>query len=282
MGTYSGYAEHFDGWAFSVEINVGAYSDPSHEVEELRERQQAVAQVIAPFREPLQQAVEHFRSGSHGYRRCLSLLDPAARDYEGPEPEPLWSSEARTRGARFPAALLGLPEPLPDDDGGLSIVTRPQRPDRVDLYLYLRGTEVPYRLREVIDGHLIAAQFAAGGLFAGAAVAAEAALEQVLQDAWDGVNRHSVCRLLHHVTAQAPDVTALADTGDPAQPATQVAQVCAAFLQPERVTPALITDAARHRATFTLLASVATDQAWERCRAEFEAVDAELALAPPE
>ena len=32
VGTYSGYAEFFDGYAFSVEINIGANSDPDSEV----------------------------------------------------------------------------------------------------------------------------------------------------------------------------------------------------------------------------------------------------------
>jgi len=154
VGTYSGYAEHFDGWAFAAEINVGAHSDPGHEVEVLRRQQQTAAKVIAPLRDPLRRAVEHYRAGDHSYRRCLSLLDAATRDYDGPAPEPLWSSEARSRGARIPVEWLDLPEPAKRKSSPLSLST-PQRPERVDLYLYLDGRDVPpitFALRHSIAG----------------------------------------------------------------------------------------------------------------------------------
>ncbi|MEZ6187646.1 MAG: hypothetical protein R3F62_21880 [Planctomycetota bacterium] len=253
MGTYSGYAEFFPGYALSLEISLGAWSDPDAEHQELERLRAAGGSALAAARAPLAAAHAHFADGDHPYRRWLELLERGPRDYPGCGPEPLWASEARSRGARLPLERWAPPQ---DED---ALLAGPELRGPLWVFLYLTHGQVPYPLREALDVQFVASQFAPGGLFAEAPTPPRS-LREAARDAAEGLNRHTTWALLSAARAEPERVAELA--ADPR--AAAIAPGLAAFLDPAAATLEAATRAARDRRGGLLCAALCPDAAWER------------------
>jgi len=201
MGTYSAFVRFHDGYAVTVDINVGSMNPHEAEVEALTRRRAQIDKLLTPADDAcFKDLVTHYLAASHPYRRYLPLLRRGPGLWESPEE--MWASELTTHATRIPLPPKGAPA-----------VSAWPRPGHASLYLYLSAHQ-SYHLRSVIIGHLVASQLTQGGLPAGAGRNAD--LRDEIQAFLEERNSHTLVGLL---SAARADVPGLARLGAPVKPA---------------------------------------------------------------